>query len=100
MAVIVKAPIANAAPAVPTTAVIVCHGMGQQVRFETLDDVASAIMSQASQTVSKHVGLVQVQSSEEVLARSELVCRDASGNVHSIHLYEAYWAPLTEGQIG
>jgi hypothetical protein len=98
MAVSIKNPTTIASPSVPTTAVIVCHGMGQQVRFETLEDVASAILSQASQVVSKRVGLVQ--SSDDLLARSELLCADSNGTRHSIHLYEAYWAPLTEGQIG
>jgi hypothetical protein len=72
--------------------------MGQQVRFETLEDAASAILSQAKEVVSKRVGLVQ--SSDDLLARSELLCSDSDGIRHSIHLYEAYWAPLTEGQIG
>jgi hypothetical protein len=98
MTVDVKTPTAIAAPAIPTTAVIVCHGMGQQVRFETLEDVAGAILSQASHVVSNRVGLVE--SGDDLLARSELLCGDSNGAQHSVHLYEAYWAPLTEGQIG
>lgn len=98
MAVLVKAPVTSAAPAAPTTAIMVCHGMGQQVRFETLDSVAAAILSQAAQTVSRHAGIVQ--SADGPLARSELLCTDRNGKDHNIHLYEAYWAPLTEGQIG
>jgi hypothetical protein len=98
MSITIKAPTTSAVPAIPTTAVIVCHGMGQQVRFETLEVLASAILSQASHVVSRHVGLVE--SADGPLARSELICTDRDGKTHSIHLYEAYWAPLTEGQIG
>lgn len=97
MSITVQAPTKNAVPTVPTTAVIVCHGMGQQVRFETLEVLASAILSQASRVISRRVGLVQ--SSDGALARSELICADSDGKTYSIHLYEAYWAPLTEGQI-
>src|ERR1700730_12091417 len=97
MSITVQAPTKNAVPTGPTTAVIVCHGMGQQVRFETLEVLASAILSQASRVISRRVGLVQ--SSDGALARSELICADSDGKTYSIHLYEAYWAPLTEGQI-
>lgn len=79
-------------------AVLVCHGMGQQVRFETLGLVAKAILAAAPVTTDiPQVGLVEYEG--ELFARSELALADSSGLQANVHIYEAYWAPLTEGKV-
>lgn len=79
--------------------VIVCHGMGQQVPFETLDCVAKALLDEIPQPIDNPaVGLVKC--GEDLLARSEIRGADKDGNEYAVHIYEAYWAPLTEGRVG
>lgn len=79
-------------------AVFAAHGMGQQVPFSTMDDFAAgicgaaerkgdALSSRTAKTV--RVGCTQVQ-------RIEL----HFDNKPPVHIYEGYWAPLTEGVVG
>jgi uncharacterized membrane protein YdjX (TVP38/TMEM64 family) len=83
-------------------AVFVAHGMGQQVPFQTLDDVARGLCK----TIATHDVTVQsrvaatVRVGCETLQRLELELRSKEGQLAPIHLYEAYWAPLTEGVAG
>ncbi|HET7617227.1 MAG TPA: hypothetical protein VFK20_01860 [Vicinamibacterales bacterium] len=82
-------------------AVIVCHGMGQQVRFQTIDQVAHGLLAEArrqnaGRTIEPTVRLVRL--GERTLGRAEIVVPHRGGDVH-VDVYEGYWAPLTEGQI-
>lgn len=82
-------------------AVLVCHGMGQQVRYETISQVAEAIRTEASARGGT-VSPVEVHLSEcdgTFLSRAELQWTDAAHAAHAVHVYEAYWAPITEGQV-
>ncbi len=82
-------------------AVLVCHGMGQQVRYETISQVAEAIRTEAAGKGGA-VSPVEVHLSEcdgTFLARAELQWTDAAHAPHAVHVYEAYWAPITEGQV-
>ncbi|MGH9556897.1 MAG: hypothetical protein ACRD2Y_13850 [Terriglobales bacterium] len=75
------------------TAIIVFHGMGQQVPFQTLDAVARLI---AAPNQPSAVRLVH--DGQGTLPVAEIsVTKD--GSTKEVDLYEAYWAPLTEGQI-
>ena len=83
-------------------AILVCHGMGQQVQFETLDTVARGVELAAQQsgttterdlTVSLHPG------DGRFMGRAELRLSDSKGDPVEAHFFEAYWAPLTEGKI-
>ena len=82
-------------------AMLVCHGMGEQVRFETIGQVAASLLKHA--TAQGCTGLnTQVQLSQEnesFLARAELNWTTPAAEPHSVHIYEAYWAPVTEGQV-
>jgi hypothetical protein len=81
-------------------AVLVCHGMGQQVRFETISSVAEAILLEAraddAETMPVEVHLCE--ANDDFLARAE-VKWTKDGTPHEVHVYEAYWAPLTEGKV-
>src|SRR6516162_1263291 len=82
-------------------AVLVCHGMGQQVRYETISSIAQAIRTQAEANggaisdVEVHVSNLN----DSFLARAEIKWTDADSQERTAHVYEAYWAPLTEGRV-
>jgi hypothetical protein len=82
-------------------AVLVCHGMGQQVRYETISSLAHAIRTEAAaeggavRDVEVHLSKLD----DSFLARAEIAWTDVNSRHHSVHVYEAYWAPLTEGRV-
>jgi hypothetical protein len=77
-------------------AVLVCHGMGQQVPFETLDSVATAI---AGATKVEDVTVRHVRIGEKCFPRAEVTVRDREGRARAVHVYESHWAPLMEGRV-
>src|SRR5580693_2702446 len=82
-------------------AILVCHGMGQQVRYETISSIAEAIRTEATELGGTSAP-VQVHLSYDkgaFLARAELRWSDKAKVDHAVHVYEAYWAPLTEGEV-
>jgi hypothetical protein len=82
-------------------ALLVCHGMGEQVRFETIGQIAASVLKEAAArgcTVSE-TGVELSFQNESFLARAELNWVTALGKDHSVHIYEAYWAPVTEGKV-
>jgi len=84
-------------------AMIVCHGMGQQVPFETLSEVANTICrahgTSHDRSAAVTLRLVRIGGDERLLPRAEIELSEP-GRTRTVHLYEAYWAPLTEGVIG
>ncbi|HEY0796201.1 MAG TPA: hypothetical protein VGD64_10510 [Acidisarcina sp.] len=82
-------------------AVMVCHGMGEQVRFETIGQLAAAILKEARAEgcTAVDTGVELSFQNESFLARAELNWIKPDGNEHSVHIYEAYWAPVTEGKV-
>ena len=82
-------------------AVLVCHGMGQQVRFETIGQLAASILNEARRQgcAIKSNGVEVSLQGDEFLSRAELSWTDAAGQPHQVHIYEAYWAPVTEGKV-
>ena len=87
-------------------AVIVNHGMGQQVHFETLEAIALAIRN-AEIRERKDAGEIQVRvvkldtidKRQIEFVRAEMSVRGYDGKPHRVHVYESYWAPLTEGRV-
>ncbi len=86
-------------------AIFVAHGMGQQIPFETLDQVAEGLRRQdprwdADDPRSKPQPMAEsVAVGDQVLQRVVLDLQDGEGQSHEVHVYEGYWAPLTEGQV-
>ena len=79
-------------------AVIVFHGMGEQVRYETLGALAKSLLSAAGAATQTTVTMSRLE--DTLVARAEISWEDAaSGYTHEAHFYEAYWAPITEGQV-
>ncbi|HWF03445.1 MAG TPA: hypothetical protein VHA06_07155, partial [Candidatus Angelobacter sp.] len=88
-------------PADHPVAMLICHGMGQQVRYETISSVAKAIQDEAA----SHGGVVTpldvhlFKIDENIYTRAEIAWKDKDEKPHAVHIYEAYWAPLTEGKV-
>ena len=94
------------APARPDRfAVFVTHGMGEQIRFQTLDLVAEGLRGQdaiergVSTSALPPPRVRSILLSGERLQRAELFLRRPDGSEREVHVYEGYWAPLTEGQV-
>jgi hypothetical protein len=82
-------------------AVLVCHGMGQQVPFEHIDLVADAITrGPGRDRVRGKVNVNFATLGEQRLPRAEIrLATGEQGREREVHVYEAYWAPLTEGKV-
>jgi hypothetical protein len=89
-------------------AVLVAHGMGQQVPYETIDGVAQAVqrgVQTSGACVTSAViravrlGTQNIDEVEPELVRAEFQVTEQNGNLHEVHIYEAYWAPFTEGKV-
>jgi hypothetical protein len=96
------------APHRTPVAVIVAHGMGQQVPYETIDGVAQAAQrgaEEAGATIESSVirsvrlGTQNDNDIETQLVRVECEVDEKQGPMYDVHIYEAYWAPLTEGKV-
>jgi hypothetical protein len=89
---------------VPTerVAVLVCHGMGQQVPFETLDAIAREVRAcshQCGTATAQEVSVSLHPDEGRFVARAELTLKKPDASMVDVHFYEAYWAPLTEGRV-
>lgn len=85
----------------PKVALFVAHGMGQQLPFQTLDEVAQGLLREAERRGRK-AGAVRVENVQIGATRTQRVeidLRDISGDAVEVHLYEGYWAPITEGRV-
>jgi hypothetical protein len=96
-------------------AVFVAHGMGQQIPFQTLDELAQGLRKRdpkwreeppsgcvsGSRLPKAEVAAIKVPGehgqADQWLHRVELLLGD--GPQREVHVYEAYWAPLTEGKV-
>jgi hypothetical protein len=84
------------APPTKKHAVWIVHGMGQQIPFETVDSLTLGLQSviPGPPIVPR---LRAVKFGDQVVQRVELDVKDPDGGPCELHLYEAYWAPVTEG---
>ena len=80
------------------TAVWVVHGMGQQVPFATLEQVAEGITMAAGTDHIANVQYREVKVDKIVLQRVELTLQDGDAQ-RQVDVYECYWAPKTEGAV-
>jgi hypothetical protein len=83
------------------TAIVAWHGMGQQLPYATLAEVAEALAQCHARVAGGAVPTVTARDVDlggERLRRAELTLAGPTGT-REVHVYEAYWAPLTEGKI-
>ncbi|HEY0555024.1 MAG TPA: hypothetical protein VGG20_12210, partial [Thermoanaerobaculia bacterium] len=105
------APVAEAAvraapaPARPLYAILATHGMGQQVPFQTLDQVAEGLRQEDARRrpgvpeKKIQVADVEIGKQRERMQRIEFQLGTEGDGGCDVHVYEGYWAPLTEGQV-
>jgi hypothetical protein len=82
----------------PKVAVFCAHGMGQQIPFLTIDQITQGFVRYYDldpETV--RVGKYLVD--DKIHRRAEFMITDKDGQAVEMHVYEGYWAPLTEGRI-
>ena len=72
--------------------------MGQQIPFRTLDDVAEGLLHAAPSAGAPKPVARTVAVGGERLSRLELTLSVGTAE-RDVHVYEAYWAPLTEGRV-
>lgn len=104
----------TAPPGTSRSAVFIAHGMGQQIQFQTLDDIAWGLLnrdreerqqqqqqqpSASPSPVPPRPKVHTVQIGEERLQRVELTLCDGSTQGRKVDVYEGYWAPLVEGEV-
>ena len=101
-------PIPSDTPSQPErVAVFVAHGMGQQVPYQTIEGVALAVSRGAedagavtSKPVIRYVRVgTNGNPTDPELMRVESAITDKNKVTWEVHIYEAYWAPLTEGKV-
>ena len=83
-------------------AVWIVHGMGQQVPYETLEQLAEGLIRAACRSspgIRIEPRFREVQVGNTVLQRVELLLPHPGGDPREVHLYECYWAPKTEGAV-
>jgi hypothetical protein len=94
---------AGGPPPRPKIAVFAAHGMGQQIPFQTMDDIARGLLkvSQAGPQTVVRTRTVKLPSGGQQmnLQRIEFDTNDAQGQPVEVHVYEGYWAPLTQGKL-
>jgi hypothetical protein len=80
---------------------MVTHGMGQQVRFETAALVAEAFQrSDNRKPTSIKTDRVQLTADGDLLSCIKMLFPgNAKEPETEVHIFEGYWAPLTEGKI-
>jgi hypothetical protein len=81
-------------------AIFVAHGMGQQIPFETLDAIAESLRAHDESVTARREKPVStsVRAGDQWLQRVELNLKSGAEQLEA-HVYEGYWAPLTEGRI-
>ena len=87
-------------------AVFVAHGMGQQIPFQTLDAVAEGLLREERAERERNDDPTPIPKpvsrtmrfKEQWFSRVELKLK-AGANAVETHVYEGYWAPLTEGKV-
>ena len=80
-------------------AVLVCHGMGQQVAFEHIDMIARTIRRRSGIIDERNIRVKFAEFGDQTLPRAEIDLPSSGDRKREVHVYEAYWAPLTEGKV-
>src|SRR5260370_2356865 len=78
-------------------AILVFHGMGEQVRYETLGGLAKSLLREATPgTIDTTVPISRPV--DTFIARAQIHWTDDTVD-RAVHLYDAYCAPLTQRPI-
>lgn len=86
-------------------AVIVAHGMGQQLKFETLDQVAQGLIEveeaagREKREITIDPPVVTIKAENGVVHGLKLKLAGKDLQDREVHIFEGYWAPLAEGEV-
>ena len=81
-------------------AVFIAHGMGQQLPYDTQTKLALKLRNYLMPKSKSLLRTRQVLIGDQRYSRVEFVRPAADGTpAREVHVYEAYWAPLTEGEV-
>jgi hypothetical protein len=86
----------------PKRLVWIVHGMGQQVPYETLEQMAEGLigaLERSSPAVRIEPMFREVRVGDTVLQRVDLTLPRPGAAPQEVHLYECYWAPMTGGAV-
>src|SRR4030095_9334295 len=79
----------------PRIAVLTVHGIGEQVQFETLEQVAYGLCSADGQNPPDVTPTNVDVDRKTTWRRLDVFLHGDGSRKVDVHLYEAYWAPLT-----
>lgn len=87
-------------------AVFVAHGMGQQLKFETLDQVAQGLVEVEQKTRGRARSEITIEPPVVTVKSGQIMLHGLKLNLlgndlaeREVHIFEGYWAPLAEGQV-
>ena len=89
-------------------AVFIAHGMGQQVPYETIDVATQGLrrvidkvdgISLRDDKVRTRAVRIGTQVHERAEFDLNVEGEEGTSEKVEVHVYEAYWAPITEGQV-
>lgn len=83
----------------PRLAVLTVHGIGEQVQFETLEQVATGLCAADGQSPPDVTATNVAFDRHHTAQRLDVVLHGGDEREIDVHLYEAYWAPITEGAV-
>lgn len=86
------------------SAVFVAHGMGQQLRYSTLDQITQELLEKDAR---QRGGKSKQPPTETITLKGEhglmwgikLMLQNEDQTEREVHIFEGYWAPLTEGEV-
>ncbi len=82
-----------------TVALFTVHGMGQQLRFDAVRQTARGLFRFFRKPTTCKAQLYQTDG--KIRERLEVTFETKAGSdpPPELHLYEGYWAPITEGRV-
>jgi hypothetical protein len=91
------------------TAVLIFHGMGQQVPYETVADLAYRVAERWPEAGARRKFVIDAVPLRDgtpgpkdgTMARVRLETGEGGADdAKAVDFYESYWAPITEGKVG
>jgi hypothetical protein len=90
-------------PPAKTVALLFIHGIGQQAPYTSLSELCKALHQHQPPGVTlggPEPGFVFDADNNKHYARMRFQVREQGQVVQNLDVFEAYWAPITEGQVG
>jgi hypothetical protein len=86
------------------SALFVAHGMGQQLKYATLDQIAQELLEKdarvrGGKSNQPDTEAITIQSDNGLMWGIKLLLQGKDKVEREVHIFEGYWAPLTEGEV-